>query len=203
MKKQHLIIISILGIFMISVLSSCNLSLVNGSNLPAEYAIASGDVSLMLSCLGGLESKLHSGNLSVLEQGEIALDMIDILAVLSNAFVIILPYLLEGVPPDPLILIDDFYNEAGEGYLIRIEEDKLIEYGINANPSSMQLFWGVLGLIAYETVVNGVDYNFLSFEQKIFYDAMVLEAQQKAAEGNNSDYIPLLNQLRTVFGDSI
>ncbi len=203
MKKKQLIIIGLLCIFMMSGLSSCNISLVKGSNLPAEYAIASGDTGLMLSCLGGLNSQLQSGSLSDLERGEIALDMVDILAVLSNAFVTILPYLLEGEPPDPLNLIDKFYDEAGEGYLTRIGEDRLMEYGINAEPSPMQLLWGILGLAVYETVVNGGNHNSLNAEQIILYDVMILDAQQKAAEGSNSDFILLLNQLRTVFGEPI
>ncbi len=201
MKKKHLIIIAIISVLMLSGLTSCNNSLAKGSNLPAEYAIASGDVRLMLSCLSGLDSQLQSGGLSDLERGEIALDMVDILAVLSKAFVTILPYLLEGEPPGSLTLIDDFYDETGESYLTRIAEDRLMEYGINADPSPMQLFWGILGLAVHTNVVG--DYNSLSADLKSSYDAMVLDAQQKAAEGSNPDFILLLNQLRTVFGESI
>ncbi|RKX82332.1 MAG: hypothetical protein DRP70_16525 [Spirochaetes bacterium] len=204
MKKKQLIIV-ILGVLILSGFTSCNISLVKGSNLPAEYAIASGDTRLMLSCLGGLNSQLESGGLSDLERGEIALDMVDILAVLSNAFVTILPYLLDGEPLAPLVLIDDFIDEAGESYLTRIAEDRLMEYGINADPSPMQLFWGILGLAVYESVVNGGDYNSLSLspDLKSSYDAMVLDAQLEAAEGSNPDFILLLNQLRTVFGEPI
>jgi len=202
MEKKHLIIIAIISVLTLSGLTSCNISLVKGSNLPAEYAIASGDVRLMLSCLSGLDSQIQSGGLSDLERGEIALDMVDILAVLSKAFVTILPYLLEGEPPGSLTLIDDFYDETGESYLTRIAEDRLMEYGINADPSPMQLFWGILGLAVYENAVSG-DYNSLSADLKSSYDAMVLDAQQKAAEGSNPDFILLLNQLRTVFGEPI
>ncbi len=180
-------------------------SMANGSKLPVEFAIASGDVGLMLGCLSGLNAQLDSSGLSETERGEIALDMIDLLAVLSNAMVTILPYLLEGAPPIDLIDIGDFYDSANVNYLISIAEDKLIEYGINADPAPMQLFWGALGMAAYEYQLQGNDWTQVTYvnitNTSPLYDVIIAEAELMAVQGTNPYFLTLLDRFRALIGD--
>ncbi len=195
---------------LILVLSSCNMTAANspfsdfaqGSKLPAEFAIASGNVGLMLGCLAGLDDDLQSGGLSNREAGEIALDMIDLLAVLSQVMPNLVPYLIEGDQVALLNAVDDFYDPAGETYLKRIGRDSLIEYGLNAEPSPLQLLWGALGFVIYEQIENGViAYGGLTTTQSQ-YDAIMAEAVQQAAEVENPEYyLAVLTGFREAFGE--
>lgn len=192
-------------------LVACNMSLADsfftsiaqGAELPVEYAIASGDTGLMLGCLAGLEERLNSGSLSEKERGEIALDMVDLLAVLSNSMNTLFPYLLEDSPPEDLSQLESFFaTDTAAEYLIRIAENKLMEYALYAAPSPMQLFWGILGLVIQEDIVNGGDFTTLNQEQRNLYETLVVRAEQKAEEGTNPDFLPVLNQLRALFGET-
>ena len=210
MKKKPLIFVgSFTAALLLLVLSSCNMSpadslftsFAQGSELPAEYAIASGNIGLMVGCLAGLERQFNSTGLSDLERGEIALDMVDLLAVLSRSMIVLFSYILEASSPVGLTDIDSFYPSPVDAeYLIRIANEKLMEYGINADPSPMQLFWSILGLAIYENVVNGGDYSTRAADHKLLYDNLVAVAEQEASKGTNPGFLPLLNQLRTVFG---
>ncbi|MCK5735048.1 MAG: hypothetical protein KAH21_01165, partial [Spirochaetaceae bacterium] len=189
MKKKPLIFVGCFAaVFLLLILSSCNMSpadslftsFAQGSKIPAEYAIASGNAGLMLGCLAGLEREFNSTGLSGLERGEIALDMVDLLAVLSQSMIVLFSYILEGSPPGDLADIDSFYSSPIDAeYLIRIANEKLMEYGINADPSPMQLFWSILGLAIYENVVNGGDYSTMAADHKLLYDNLVAAAEQK------------------------
>jgi hypothetical protein len=174
----------------------------NGANLPAQYAIASGDAGLMLECLGGLSDQLKTGNLSDYQRGEIALDMIDILAVLSKAMAELVPFLIEGTPPADLDDLQDYYDSSTQQYLLEIYEDQLMDFGILADPAPMQMFWAVLAVVIYQTVVNGADYDdmvALFPADALIYDSYVAEAQLQAADGTNSHYLPVLDRLGTLF----
>ncbi len=192
------------------VLSSCNMTAANspfsdfaqGSKLPAEFAIASGNVGLMLGCLAGLDDDLQSGGLSNREAGEIALDMIDLLAVLSQVMPNLVPYLIEGDQVALLDAVDDFYDPAGETYLRRIGEESLIDYGLYAEPSPLQLFWGALGLVIYDELTNPGDYTTMSGSNLDQYNAVIDEAILQAAEVENPEnFLAVLNQFRVLFGD--
>jgi hypothetical protein len=175
----------------------------NGVNLPAEYAIASGDAGLMLECLAGLNDQLKTGNLSDYHRGEIALDMVDLLAVLSNAMVDLTPYLVGGRLPDLLDELEDYYDPSTEDYILDIYEGRLMEFGILADPSPMQMFWAVLAIILYETIVNGFDYATMPAADAQIYGSYVAEARQQAAGGTNPYYLPVLDNLRTLFGETV
>ena len=194
------------------VLSSCNMTAANspfsdfvqGSKLPAEFAIASGNVRLMLGCLAGLNDDLDAGGLSDREAGEIALDMIDILAVLSDAMPSLIPYLIEGDQVAFLTAVENFYDPAGETYLLRIGQQSLMEYGLNADPSPLQLLWGAIGLYVYEELVAnpGGDYNNMPANDKVLYHKIMAEAEKRAAEVKNPEYyLAVLTRFREAFGE--
>jgi hypothetical protein len=199
------------AVLLLLVIGSCNMTssdsplvfAANGANLPAQYAIASGDAGLMLECLAGLNSQLKTGNLSDYQRGEIALDMIDILAVLSNAMAELLPFLIEGTPPANLDNLQDYYDASTEQYLLEIYEDRLMDFGIVADPSPMQMLWAVLAVVIYQTVVNGVDYGTMLPADALKYNSYVAESQQTAADGTNPYYRPVLDRLRTLYGETV
>ena len=211
MKNNVIKIITVsITVLLLLIPPACNMtpadslftSIADGSKLPAEFAIASGDAGLMLGCLSGLNTRQNSGGLSETERGEIALDMIDLLAVLSNAMVDLVPYLLEGVPPT-LLEIEDFFESTDNNYLVSIAEDNLIDYGLNADPAPMQLFWGALGMAAYEYQIQGnwldVTYDNIIITSPL-YDVIVAEADLMAAQGTNPYFLLLFDKFRTLIG---
>lgn len=187
--------------------SSCDISaaqdgwsnLADGAKVTPALAIASGNPSIMQECLDGLISQFDEPGLTNEQRGEIALDMIDLLAVLSRAVVDLAPYLFGEVDPATMTDINEFYQTIDSQFLITISEKRLMTYGLNADPAPTQLLWSLLSLVIRAGLDNG-EYNLLSADEKADFQYMVDEANALAAEGTNTTFVPLLNQFRTLLG---
>ncbi len=209
-KIWHPILLS--PLFLSLVLSSCNMitadspfaPFVNVGDLPVKYVIASGDPYLMLECLKNQAVLIEDTNLSASEKGEIALDMIDLLAVLSKSISNLLPYLSGNLSPDLLIELEDFYSTSYGRYLIEIQARDLMGYGKFSEPSPLQYFWAILAFTIYQSTENGVvNYVGMNEDDALVYDSYIVAAEQQAADGRNIDYLPPLNHLRTLFGETV
>lgn len=199
--KKHLPKVLGLLLAITFMLSSCEMAqtrsdwngLADGAKLPAEFAIASGEPIIILQCLGGLRDQFNEGGLSDIERGEIALDMIDLIAVLSNAVHNLAPFLLGEEDPAILSEIDDFFDSADIAILNLIAQEQLMESGIYADPAPMQLFWSILSLASY----TGLDYSAMTLAEQAFYNQIVAEAENQANEGSNTTFAPLLSEFRS------
>jgi hypothetical protein len=207
MKKRQLRTLALL-VLPLFIFSSCEMAhtrngfngIADGSKVPVPMAIASGDTWIMIECLGSLRNKLNECGLSEFERGKIALDMIDLLAVLSGAIVKIGPYLLEDIPPTNFAAPVEFFESADDGTLAQIAEEKLMEFGIYADPSPMQLFWSLLSLILIQDTYPALSFDYvtdLSPSEQIMYDQIVNEAVEQGAVGTNAQFLPLLSHFRS------
>lgn len=198
------------AILVVLILSSCNMMDVshpfaffaNGGSLSSDMAIASGDPQLMLDCLQSLNTELHSDSLAPEEHSQVALDMIDLLAVLSQVAESLVPYILESADTGTLDDLEDFLDSSVGDYLSRIAEENLMYHGILGKPSPMQKLWACLGVIAYAFILDStppfLDPGDITEEQ---YDQMIVwigEARVTAAEAENEDFLALLNQLESL-----
>ncbi len=203
---------SLLGLFLLIplLLSSCNMMgidspftfVADGGSLTAKMAIASGDPTLMLQCLARIASDYNSGNLSSAEMGEAALDMIDLLAVLSRVINAVIPIIVDNkVPDDYYADAEQFLNIADINYLADIADDSvaadLINHALSADPTALQYFWMAMGLYAWYYLSGALE----SLDQDS-YDYVidrVNEAQLVASDAGNTEVVDLLEWFETEF----
>jgi hypothetical protein len=162
-KRLFPMAVSVLIGVIITLLSSCEVDMVtdsyqvvaDGAALPAKYAIASGNQALMQECLDYNLNRLDDAGLSTEEKGRIALDALDLLAVLSGAVEGLVPYLTGESDPVSIMTLDEFYTPNSEQYLAQITGNKLIYYAQGTKASPLQRLWGKLAVGAFLYQNNG------------------------------------------------
>ena len=181
-----------------------------GGHLPAEYAIASGDPVLMLECFAVIYQAWEAGTLSGRAQGKAALDLIDLLAVLSRVITALIPVLLDNQSPVNFDDPADFFSSADIDYLADIAANRLLDSALTSgsDPSPLQFLWSVLGILAYEIYVNGATWDDI-FGQltpaeeaalKADISTWLADADAEASRQGDTQFLALTAQLRVVLG---
>lgn len=194
-------------ILILLLLSACNMtgynspwsSLAKGGNLPAELAIASGDRELMLDCFHQLFDDFKSGGIAGGLRAEAALDMIDLLAVLSDVVRSLIPYILDGADPTNLDELSDFLDSANQSFLLTLGSEQFINDGEAAGPSPLQYFWSALGLHVYLLDQYGPPPVGIPPGEHQFMLDLLDSAEQEAADSGNNQLEAFFTQFESLF----